>query len=137
MNTCEELERITHRLNAKERDLLVSQEGVIHALLDCPMPMWLKDLDLNLLFINQAFTVVFGIELDVAQRQTRFETVGITQHRKNDLAVLAANRAITFTEDVKFSNGVRGTIKVIKYPVKIGGVKIGIAGLVLGVKKNV
>lgn len=137
MSTCEELEEITCRLNARDRNLNLAQDAVVQTFLGCPMPAWFKDTSLRMTMINSAYTAWFGLELvdyEGKLDERVHSKLDVSEYRKNDLAVLAACRPLRFKEQALLKSGKKCELTVIKYPVRLGGTVIGVAGLVLGVR---
>lgn len=136
MDTCRELEELTSRLNARDRNINLTSDAIVQTFLDCPMPSWFKDTDLRMVVINSAYTKWFGITIGEYEgnKDNKVHKLDVSDYRKNDLAVLAANRALRFKEQARLRNGKSCELTVIKYPVRLGGTIIGVAGLVLGVR---
>lgn len=96
-----------------------------------PMPRWIKNNDLKMIWVNKAYEEMYLIPkgITAAEYISNYDDYVFghatgEQWRANDKYVLRTKRPITFTEEV---NGMQ--ITVVKYPFKVGEVFLGVGGI--------
>lgn len=134
------LEHYTNKLNAKDK-VIKSTERILATLVDqCPLPMWVKDLNSSMLFFNEAYSRIYG--------KVQAQTLGkkdsevwpdeiAKEFIENDQKVLVSDKVYTVevipTNNKNRVDTDRDHITVVKWIVRNQGVPIGIAGMVTSV----
>jgi len=96
----DKLEELTNRLNSKD---ILSQDKeldyFVDFVLDCPLPMWLRNVAGETVFVNPAYTKVFGVKLeDYVNRKDDDVWKGgeDKEYRANDNLILTTGRGRFF-----------------------------------------
>ena len=95
-------------------------------------PMFIKDTEGKLLWVNRAFADVFQAPIDQIIGKSDYDFCSkelADKYRKNDLKVIEQGRAIDFIEDVQLSDGVHKFVSH-KFPISnIEGLSDAIASI--------
>lgn len=101
----------------------------------CPYPMWFKDTEFKMVFLNKAYELEFGVT--VQEYNNKFdeniwpEDVAV-EYRQNDLQVLTTQKPISVIEHHFDAQGVYRPITVVKWPLIVNNDLLGVAGMALG-----
>lgn len=129
-----DLEILTERLRSKEvlsigKDINYFADFV----LDSPLPMWLKSMDGSVIFVNPAYTHVFGVALEdyIGKKDSDVWQGEEKAYRSNDEEVMCTGRGRFFVEEAgKVRTNVPNHILVYKWPLyDDNGNLLGVAGM--------
>lgn len=138
----DELERITNKrdleVSTLRNQLMIFESSHV----DIPLPMWLKDINGTMLFLNKEFEYAYL----KPKGKTIHEYIGkndfaifskeeAEQYRAHDAEVMRKRKAIRFNETVEI-NGQVIKLTTIKYPRFLNNTIIGIGGIVLSEKQD-
>lgn len=133
----DELERITNKrdleVSTLRNQLMIFESSHV----DIPLPMWLKDVNGTMLFLNKEFEYAYlkphgkTIHEYIGKKdEDVFTQEEADQYRAHDQEVIRKRRSIRFEETVKV-NGQEIKLTTIKYPRFLNNTIIGIGGIVL------
>lgn len=110
---------------------------------DVPVPMWLKDTDGKMLFVNAEYERVIlnplGKRAEDYLGKTDTEVWGpeiAEKFQKHDRAIMRTKKPEIFKETWTNQNGDTFTGEIIKYPRFLGRTIIGIGGIIINMKKD-
>lgn len=136
----EKLEQLTRRMNATEASLYKHQNELSEFFVHAPLPMWIKDLKGNMLFINNSYAEHYGMKPDDYAGVNDAVFWGerrAKQFQENDRLVATTGNQHVFEENIKTAEYPDGiVIQVIKWPVRNANEIIAIAGMVVGKVEN-
>lgn len=133
----DELERITNKrdleVSTLRNQLMIFESSHV----DIPLPMWLKDINGTMLFLNKEFEYAYL----KPKGKTIHEYIGkndfaifskeeAEQYRAHDAEVMRKRKSVRFNETVEIS-GQKIKLTTIKYPRFLSNTIIGIGGIVL------
>lgn len=103
-----------------------------------PIPMWIKDLNGKMVFLNDAYCAIYGIRKSEYIGRTDFDVWPpevAKEFRKMDSKVLNGESVEYGIEKIPSQSGLRSYdhLHVIKFPIKDGPKIVGIAGMITGV----
>jgi PAS domain S-box-containing protein len=130
----EKLAKLTAKMNATDAALYKYQTELSSFFMESPFPMWIKDLQGCMLFINKSYAENYGISPDDylgVNDAVFWGDAAAAVFRENDQQVLSSDKDQVFKEFVhtrKHPEGVH--LLVHKWPVRRGGKTIAIAGIV-------
>jgi len=135
MNSIKHLELITKRLDSI--DLTFENPELANFLHALPLPIWFKSRDSVMMFINQEYSELYGVQPEdyIGKRDDDVwgaETAEL--FRVNDRAVMRSGRPVYEFEKIKNKKtGREEHLKVIKFPVRNRAQDIvGVGGIVIG-----
>ena len=110
---------------------------------DVPVPMWLKDTDGKMLFLNSEYETLILHPLNKVSDDyigntddAIFPPDVVRLFKKHDKEILRKKRPIRFTEHWYDSDGAQYEGEVIKYPRFLNkSTVIGIGGIIIGIKR--
>lgn len=133
--------RSIQRIKALEMQVTALEQKVTlleSAHLSSPLPMWIKDVNFVMRSFNQAYIDTFlkpnGIkESDYLHHfdDAVWPADIANEYRANDMLVMNTGRVHDMEEHVIDHQGRRKTIRVIKFPRKVGGMIVGVAGIAI------
>lgn len=138
-----EVDHLRMRFNKKDKEVSELRNQLMifessHA--DVPVPLWLKDVNGTMLFLNQEYESLLlhpvGKTMDDYIGKTDIEVWGKETGDKflrNDNEVIRKRKPVEFTEIWKGNDCVYEG-RVIKYPRFLGKTVIGVGGIILDVK---
>ena len=132
------LRRLTKQMEIDEKIILSSEKYLALAFQNLPCPVWIKDRDLRMVYINRAYSKIYDIPTEryVGKLDTDVWPPEIAeQFKQGDERVLNGEDICYAIERVPNRAGWRDYdhIKVIKFPLFEGDKIVGIAGVVTGV----
>lgn len=96
-----------------------------------PMPRWIKNLDLKMIWVNKAYEYKYLIPRGLTASEYisnfddyAFDSETAAQYQANDRLVIRLNRPKSFIETYE-----NRQLNVIKYPFKIGNTVFGVGGI--------
>ncbi len=101
----------------------------------CPYPMWFKDTDLRMVYLNKAYELEFGIS--VVQYASRLDheiwpKFVADEYAHNDRLVVSTQQPISVVERYVSKIGEEFEISVVKWPLFVQDTILGVAGMALG-----
>lgn len=127
------------RIKMLETQLLLFESSQV----DIPLPMWMKDLEGKMIFLNKETEAMFltprGLRMDdyIGKKdEDLWEPEIAKSFRQNDKEALRTGKMVRAIERVADGSGGYFYVEVVKFPRKIGNNIIGIAGLVLETSTN-
>lgn len=128
------------RIEELQHQLMIFESS--HA--DVPVPIWLKDINGNMLFINSEYEkqilnpIGLGAESYIGKKDVDIWGEKISKKfLAHDKKVMRLKRSIEFTEFWRGANGVEFEGRVIKYPRFLNRkTVIGIGGIILDIKRH-
>ena len=132
------LRDITHRLNAVSQAKLDSEEYMVAFVDSMPLPAWIKDIEGNMRFLNNAYEKIYDIKREnyIGKQDSDVWPQDIADDFKRmDDAVLLGDSVEYSVERVNNRAGFRkyDHLHVVKFPLYSGPDVVGIAGIITGV----
>lgn len=129
------LEVLGERLD-KAQQLLDKHHNELVSFLACmPLPAWIKDLNSRMIYINPAYEREYGISVEIynskldAEVWDNEEVVG--EYVSHDGLVIRSQAYRSLTEYYVDPQGVKHPIEVLKWPLIVNGMVVGVAGVAL------
>lgn len=97
--------------------------------------MWIKDAALKMVFINKAYELEFGIDVNTYNNQLDSHVWPAhiaAEYECNDRKVVAEMKPINVVEHHVDSSGTERPIIIVKWPLELDGNFLGVAGIALG-----
>jgi len=129
---------VNERLDQKSRMIQSADKLMRNLVESCPIPMWIKDTNLVMRFINSAYCKIYDVERSDYIGHTDKEIWGdkiAHEFQRLDNAVLNGEKIEYNVERVPNRAGFReyDHLHIVKFPIYDGPKIIGIAGIVTGV----
>jgi len=133
-----QLKQLDKKLTTQHR-IKLDSKAFLSAFVECaPVPIWIKDGDGIMRFINEAYEKIYGIDrlAYIGKKDSEVWGQDISQEfRKKDLEVMQGRTVAYAIEKVPNRAGFRqyDHLQVVKFPLYSGPEVIGIAGMITGV----
>jgi len=139
--------RSVQRIKTLEMQVIALEQKVTlleSAHLSSPLPMWIKDVNFVMRSFNQAYIDTFLRPRGIKESEYlhHFDDAVwpadiAKEYRENDMLVINTGKIQDIEETVIDHRGERYKMRIIKFPRKVGGMVIGIAGIAVPVRHTV